>query len=162
MNAHAIGPLVAAVGVLLGATQSSLAHTEADAEWTVLTVARSGAWGLSTARLQSEAIAGALRQCRSRPTVDSDCGAELLAYKAGWGLAILCGDHRVMVASKGLEEANALADARVAALRQSYGSSLPPCHRLLTVDPEGGVMTASPSGSASISSSDSDTRDGRR
>jgi hypothetical protein len=144
MNAHAIGPLAAALGVLLGATQSALAQTEADAEWTVFTVARSGAWGLSTARLQSEAIAGAVRQCRSRGTVDSDCGAELLAYKTGWGLAILCGDHRVMVAGKDLEETKALAYARVAALRQSYGSGLPPCHWLLTVDPEGGVMTHEP------------------
>ena len=146
MNARAIWPLAAAVGVLLGATQSALAQTEADAEWTVLTVARSGAWGLSTARSQGEAIAGALQQCRSRATVDSDCGAELLAYKTGWCLAILCGEHRVMVAGKHLEEAEAVAYARVAALRQSYGSSLPPCHMLLTVDPEGGVMTREPFG----------------
>ena len=83
------------MGVLLGVTLSALAQTDADAEWTVLTVARSGAWGLSTARSQGEAIAGALRQCRSKATVDSDCGAELLAYKTGWGLAILCGEHRV-------------------------------------------------------------------
>jgi hypothetical protein len=146
MSAHAIWPLAAAVGVLLGATQSALAQTEADAEWTVLTVARSGAWGLSTARSQGEAIAGALRQCRSRATVDSDCGAELMAYKTGWGLAILCGDHRVMVAGKDLEEAKAVAYTRVAALTQSYGSSLPPCHRLLTIDLEGGVMARAPFG----------------
>ena len=54
-----------------------------DADWTVLTVSRSGAWGLSTARTQGEAIAGALRQCQGRSADLSDCGAELIAYKVG-------------------------------------------------------------------------------
>ena len=48
----------------------------------MLTVARNGAWGLSTARTQGEAIAGALRQCQGRSAEHSDCGPELIAYKS--------------------------------------------------------------------------------
>ena len=103
------------------------------------TVAYSGAWGLSTARSQGDAIAGALHQCQSKATSDNDCGAELVAYKTGWSLAILCGDHRVLVADKDLQAAEAAAYDRVAALARSYPPGLPACNRLLTVDPLGAV-----------------------
>jgi hypothetical protein len=118
-----------------------LAQSEPDSGWTVLTVAHTGTWGLSTAPSQGEAIAGAVRQCRSRAANDSDCGAELLAYKVGWSLAILCDDSRVLVSAVSLEKAETVAYERVAALRQSHAFSLLSCRRLLTVDPEGAVTT---------------------
>ncbi len=134
--------LVAGLGFLLDGAPSALAQSEPDPGWTVLTVAHSGSWGLSTARSQGEAIAGAVRQCQSRAADDSDCGAELLAYKIGWSLAILCDDSRVLVSAVSLEEAEAVAYERIAVLRQSHASSLLPCHRLLTVDPAGAVTTS--------------------
>ena len=139
--------LAASVGILLVAAPQALAQAASDPEWTVLTVARSGAWGLSSARSQGEAITGAVRQCQSRSSDLDDCGAEFVAYKAGWGLAILCGDHRVLVAAGDLEEAKSAAHERIAALNQSYASGLPPCRRLLTVDPAG-VLTVDPVGVA--------------
>jgi hypothetical protein len=112
-----------------------------DEGWTVLTVARSGAWGLSTARTQGEAIAGALRQCQGRSVDHSDCGAELIAYKVGWALAYLCGDHRVMATAVEWEAVEAIVSERIAALAQIHGD-LPSCRRLLTVDPVGAVSAA--------------------
>jgi hypothetical protein len=112
-----------------------------DEGWTVLTVARSGAWGLSTARTQGEAIAGALRQCQGRSAEHSDCGAELIAYKVGWALAFLCGDHRVMATAEEWETVEAIASGRIAALRQTH-ADLPRCRHLLTVDPVGAVTAA--------------------
>jgi hypothetical protein len=47
----------------------------------VLTVARSGAWGVSTARTQGEAIAGALRQCHGRSAEHSDGGKLIVSIK---------------------------------------------------------------------------------
>jgi hypothetical protein len=137
----ALGALAAGLGLLLIAAPSARGQAESDAEWTVLTVAHNGAWGLSTARSQGEAIAGALRQCQSRSPDPADCGAELVAYRIGWGLAILCGDHRVVVSADDLAAAEAAAYERIAALKQSYASGLPPCRRLVTVDPAGAVMT---------------------
>ena len=116
------------------------AEPEPEPEWTVLTVAQSGAWGLSTARSQGEAIARALGQCQSRASDHDDCGAELLAYKVGWSLAILCGEHRVLASGADLREALTVAYERIAVLRQSYPSGLATCRRLLTVD-ECGVVT---------------------
>jgi hypothetical protein len=135
--------LAAGLAILPVSAPSALAEAGCDAEWTVLTVAHNGAWGLSTARSQGEAIAGALRRCQSRsPDPDpghGDCGAELVAYRVGWALAILCGDHRVVVSADDLEEAETAAHERIAALKLSYASGLPPCRRLLSVDPAGTV-----------------------
>jgi hypothetical protein len=133
--------LAIGLGVVSDEAPSALAQSEPDPGWTVLTVAHSGTWGLSTARSQGEAIAGAVRQCQSRAADDSDCGAQLLAYKVGWGLAILCDDSRVLVSAVSLEEAETVAYERIAVLRQSHASSPLSCHRLLTVDPEGAVTT---------------------
>ena len=137
--------LAMGLGLVLDGAPSALAQSSAQSEtdpgWTVLTVAHSGTWGLSTACSQGEAIAGAVRQCQSRAADDSDCGAELLAYKVGWSLAILCDDSRVLVSADSLEEAETAAYERIAALRQSHASSLLACHRLVTVDPAGAVTT---------------------
>ena len=138
----ALRSLAAGLGLLLVAAPSALAQAGSDPEWTVLTVAHSGAWGLSTARSQGEAIAGALSQCQSRSADPGDCGSEFVAYKVGWAVAILCGDHRVMVSADDLDAAEAAACERIAALKLSWPSGLPPCRRLLTVDPAGVITTA--------------------
>jgi hypothetical protein len=133
--------LAAGLAILLVPAPPAAAQAESDAEWKVVTVARDGAWGLSSARSQGEAIAGAVRQCQARSVGHGDCGAELVAYRIGWAVAILCGDHRVLVSAGSLEEAETAADRRLAALEQSYPSGLPACLRLLTIDPAGGITT---------------------
>jgi hypothetical protein len=133
---------IAGCATFLAVALPALAETGSpDEGWTVLTVARSGAWGLSTARTQGEAIARALRQCQGRSVEHSDCGAELIVYKIGWALAFLCGDHRVMATAEDREVVEAMAIARIAALSQIHGE-LPRCRHLLTVDPVGAVTAA--------------------
>jgi hypothetical protein len=132
----------AGCATFLAVASPALAETGfPDEGWTVLTVARSGAWGLSTARTQGKAIAGALRQCQRRSAEHSDCGAVQLHYKVGWAIAMLCGHHRVMVAARDRESVEAIAVERIAALRRIHGE-LPHCRRLLTVDPVGAITTA--------------------
>ena len=75
--------LAAGLAILLVPAPPAAAQAESDAEWKVVTVARDGAWGLSSARSQGEAIAGAVRQCQSRSGDLGDCGAELVAYRIG-------------------------------------------------------------------------------
>jgi hypothetical protein len=137
-----IRSLIAGCGILLAAAPAALAETgHSDAEWTVLTVSRSGAWGLSTARTQGKAIAGALRQCQARSPEPSDCGAVQLHYKVGWAIAVLCGHHRIMVAARDRQAVEAIASERIAALGQIQGD-LPSCRRVLIVDAMGGVTAA--------------------
>jgi hypothetical protein len=132
---------LAGCAILLAVAPSALAETErSHADWTVLTVARSGAWGMSTARTQGKAIAGSLSQCQARSPEPSDCGAVQLHYKGGWALALVCGHHRVMVAARDRESAEAIAIERISALEQIHGT-LPPCRRVLTIDPAGATTT---------------------
>src|SRR5687768_3932134 len=92
---------------------------QGDTEWTVVTLARDGSWGVGTAELQGPAIASALRKCNAMSR-KSDCGAEFTAVRRGWTLGILCGDHRVLVAASELATAEEEAQARESSLRTLY------------------------------------------
>jgi hypothetical protein len=122
---------------------------QGDTEWTVVTLARAGSWGVGHAELQGPAIATALRKCNAMSR-KSDCGAEFTAVRRGWTLGILCGDHRVLVAARELATAEREAQARESYLRTLYGESLPGCWRVMTVDPDGFVIKARPPGIAKI------------
>ena len=82
------------------------AAAEESTNWTVLTVARNGNWRIASARTQGEAIAGAVFRCQAMTADESDCGAELVALKSGLAIALLCGDHRVIVTGNELAEAD--------------------------------------------------------
>ena len=87
----------ACFALLLAAPVLPAAAGKEPTNWTVLTVARNGAWGIATAPTQGEAIAGAVFRCQAMTADESDCGAELVAFKTGLAVALLCGDHRVIV-----------------------------------------------------------------
>jgi hypothetical protein len=108
----------ACLALLLAASGLSAAADETN--WIVLTVARNGNWGIASARIRSEAIAGALDRCQAMTTDESDCGAERVAFKRGWALALKCGDHRVIVTASDTEEADSFALDRLAT-RGLYG-----------------------------------------
>jgi hypothetical protein len=140
-------PVVAATGTPLPAT------AEPFEEWTVVTLARDGSWGAGTADTQSAAIAAALRKCNAMSGQRSDCGAEFTAIKNGWTIGLLCGDHRALAASTDRVATEQAAEARRSYLATLYGADLPPCRRVLTVDPEGFVIAPKVDGpkAASIS-----------
>jgi hypothetical protein len=131
--------VVTALVFLLGA--GPLAAAEEDPDWTVVTIARDGSWGVATSAAQVGAIADAIRDCQEMSNTQSDCGAEFTAVRGGWTLALLCGDHRVLVADRDLEDAKAAALNREIDLKLFYVPDLPPCRRVLTVDPRGVVAT---------------------
>jgi hypothetical protein len=131
--------LMACFAVLLAAPGLSAADEETN--WTVLTVARNGNWGIARARTRSEAIAGALDRCQAMTADESDCGGELVAFRSGLALALMCGDYRVIVAANDSEEADSSALERLLALRELYGSDFPACKHLLRIDSHGALTT---------------------
>jgi len=108
-----------------------------ESEWTVVTLALDGSWGVGTSEHYGPALASALRKCNAMSKEQSDCGAEVTAVRQGWTLGILCGEHRVLVAAPDLATAIREAEARQTYLRDVYGDSLPGCSRVVSVDPEG-------------------------
>jgi hypothetical protein len=119
---------------LLLPTPSAAQH---ETEWTVVTLARDGSWGVGTSEYYGPALASALRKCDALSDGQSDCGAEVTAVRQGWTLGILCGDHRVLVAAADLTTAIMDAQARQLYLRDLYGDSMPSCSCVMWVDPRG-------------------------
>jgi hypothetical protein len=75
-------------------------------------------------------------------TVDeSACGAELVAFKSGLALALLCGDYRVIVTANDPAEADRFAVDRLVVLRELYGFDFPVCQHLLQIDAHGALTT---------------------
>jgi hypothetical protein len=123
------------LAVLLLSPASVAAQHES--EWTVVTLALDGSWGVGTSEYYGPALASALRKCEAMSDGQSDCGAEVTAVRQGWTLGILCGDHRVLVAATDLTTAIMDAQARQIYLRELYGDSLPSCSCVMWVDPRG-------------------------
>jgi hypothetical protein len=121
--------------VLMAAVPSA---AQDDGEWTVVTLALDGSWGVGTSEQQGQALASAVRKC-SAMSRESDCGAEFTAVRRGWTLGLLCGNHRVLVAAKELVNADREAQFRECDLKTQYEWSLPFCWRVITVDPDGFV-----------------------
>ena len=120
---------------------SGLSAAAEDNNWIVLTVARNGNWGIASARTQGEAIAGAISRCQAMTAGDSDCGAELVAFKSGLAMALLCGEHRVIVTANDPVEADGFALDRLVLLRELYGSDFPVCQHLLQIEAHGALTT---------------------
>jgi hypothetical protein len=120
---------------------SGLSAAAEDNNWIVLTVARNGNWGIASGRTQGEAIAGAVIRCQAMTAGESDCGAELVAFKSGLATALLCGDHRVIVTANDPAEADRFALDRLILLRERYGADFPACQHLLRIDSSGALAT---------------------
>ena len=119
-----------------------------ESEWTVVTLARNGSWGVGTSEYYGPALASALRKCEAMSTGQSDCGAEVTAVRQGWTLGILCGDHRVLVAATDLTTAILDAQVRQIYLRDLYGDGMPSCSCVAWVDPQGFASSSRKFGSA--------------
>ena len=132
--------MLAACFVLFLAT-SPLSAADEETNWTVLTIARNGNWGIASARTQGEAIAGALDRCQAMTADESDCGAEFVAFRSGLALALMCGDYRVIVTANDPAEADRFALDRLVVLRELYGSDFPVCQHLLQIDAHGALTT---------------------
>jgi hypothetical protein len=145
-NRRKSGPtrLALVASLLLGMTPSS--HADSDGaivlgEYvTVLTLASDGAWGTATEASTGRAIALAIRDCKSMSRRALGCGAKLTTVTAGWSVAVLCGDETIIRAAAQLADAERMAIEREIELRNVYGRNMPPCVRVVTVNPNGMII----------------------
>ena len=109
-------------------------------DWTVVTMARDGSWGLGTGTSPGPAIAAAIRNCKAMASGASDCGAQFATTRGGWIIANLCGDRKILATADTREEAERAALRREIALEQFYAPDTAPCRRVVTVDPRGVLL----------------------
>lgn len=112
--------------------------------WTVATMSPDGSWGVATEIYMYRAIAGAVSNCRRMSPRKIGCGAQLKAIRAGWIVAVRCGDTNIIVADNNIVAARAAAGDREIALRLTHAGDGPRCHRVITVSPQGIVIHHAP------------------
>ena len=111
-------------------------------DWTVVTMAPDGSWGSATESSVGQALAKAIANCKAMSGTKVGCGAQFRAIQAGWIVAARCGDRNIVVAERLLADAERAARRREAEFREHYARDMPPCRRVLAVNPRGGVMVA--------------------
>jgi hypothetical protein len=104
--------IVCALAVAFGVAQArseTWRETAAAEDWmhdfTVLTMAPDGAWGVATEPFVNRAIANAIARCKAMSGKDLGCGAYMTSIRAGWVLGIRCGRQNIIVADRDLAEA---------------------------------------------------------
>ena len=130
--------MVGAFGPAIGQTNSPPAEFET-APTTVLTMTANGGWGAATHDSVGAAVAGAIADCHLRFRNARGCGAFQKGISAGWILGIRCGEMNILVAKKTLVAAEQAAIDEEVELRREYGGDLPPCVRVVSVDPAGAI-----------------------
>ena len=141
---------VCVVAVSLGAVDSTRAQFDWRAQavsedwmhdFTVLTMAPDGSWGVATETFINRAIARAIDNCKAMSGTELGCGAYFTSIRAGWSLGICCGRENIVVGEKFLADAERRALRREAELRAHYAPNMPDCVRVVTVDPNGTIVT---------------------
>jgi hypothetical protein len=133
--------LVIALGTHSAARATQPAAIEEWAhDFTVLTMVPDGSWGTATDPRVNRAIYLAIERCKAMSAAKIGCGAYLTTVRGGWSVGIRCGRHNIIVADRDLAEAERRALKREADLRALYVPNMPPCARIVTVDPNGAVV----------------------
>jgi hypothetical protein len=150
--------IACALGLTMGTINASMAQPAsaqppaierwAD-DFTVLTMAPDGAWGTGTDAHVNGAINRAINSCREMSSKQIGCGAYMTTVRGGWSLGIRCGEETILVAERDLAEAERAALVREAELRYTYARNMPPCRRIVTVDPNGNALV-DPNGNAVV------------
>jgi hypothetical protein len=116
------------------------AHEFETASVTVLVMAPNGSWGAATEDSIGVATAAAIAHCKTMYRKAVGCGAYSTVIRAGWSLGIRCGDETIMAAERTLIEAEQAVIDRELELRRFYRPDLPPCVRLVSIDPSGAII----------------------
>jgi hypothetical protein len=109
-------------------------------DWTVVTMAPDGSWGSATEPSIGQALAKAIGNCKAMSGKEIGCGALFRAIQGGWVLVSRCGDRNIVIAERRLADAERVARERETDLRERYAPDMPPCRRMLTVNPRGAVV----------------------
>lgn len=118
------------------------AHTDSNwsKEVTVLAIAPDGSWGTATAPFINEAIGRAIANCKTKYRGEIGCGYRFTSIRAGWSFALRCGQENILVAEKTLQAAEQAAVNSELRLRRDYYPDMPPCVRVVSVDPDGRII----------------------
>lgn len=108
-----------------------------DGRWTVLTVAPDGSWGAATESMSNRAIANAIAECRFKYRAEVGCGGHQVAVQQGWIVGLRCGKENILAAGRSQAEADWSAMRGENELRRLYVPDMPPCRRIVTIDPRG-------------------------
>jgi hypothetical protein len=149
-NGFALLLMLAAVGNPLAEVSYPEPLYEWDNDWTVLTMAPDGAWGVATEMDVIRAITSAVGNCRTRTPAEIGCGGQFIMFRAAWSLGVRCGEHNILIAEKDLDDAELRASWREYELRKLYVPDLPPCNVVVTVDPAGRIVPPGMSNSGRI------------
>jgi hypothetical protein len=142
-----------ALALTLGAVAAAFAQLASSQppaieEWahdfTVLTMAPDGAWGTATDSRINRAIHLAITNCKAMSEMQLGCGSYMTTVRGGWSLGIRCGKENIITADRHLAEAEQRARRRETELRERYVRDMPPCARVVTVDPNGAVVAPPP------------------
>ncbi len=154
MSRHAVQNVACALALSVCALDSSLAQSNSSradlapvsasedywAAPTVLTIAPNGSWGTATDQSIHTAITTAIANCKKMHQEKIGCGSQFTTIRAGWSLVIRCGRENIIVAEKTLADAEQAAINRENELRRIYVPNMPPCARVVTIDPHGAIV----------------------
>jgi hypothetical protein len=107
---------------------------------TVVAIAPDGTWGVATDPITGRAIANAMADCKNKYQSKIGCGSQMTFVHGGWSIGKRCGDRNIFVAEESLAKAEQAAINREIQLRQFYAPNMPPCVRVMSVDPNGDVV----------------------
>jgi len=144
-GATTVFALACALPLGLAAFYSPAVHSgTADEHWradvTVVAIAPDGTWGTATDPLTNRAVAKAIEDCKAKYASEIGCGYRSTFVRQGWSLVFRCGTQNILVAEKGLADAQWAAFRQERDLRARYVRNMPACERTLTVDPEGQII----------------------
>jgi hypothetical protein len=109
-------------------------------DYTVVAIAPDGTWGVATEPIIGHAIANAIADCKKKYQAKIGCGSRITSIRGGWSIGKRCGDRSIFVAEESLAKAEQAAINRETELRQFYAPDMPPCVRVMSVDPNGDVV----------------------
>jgi hypothetical protein len=154
MKEHLMGAAVCVLGISVAAAAESYGQTtfylnrpvlaqtkdESAKDVTALVIAPDGTWGTATDPHSGPALGRAIANCKIKHAHKIGCGYRSTFIREGWSLVIRCGQENIIVAEKTLQAAEQAAVDSELNLRRNYKPNMPPCVRVVMVDPDGRVI----------------------
>jgi len=122
------------------ATELNVPPSASTDDYTVVAITPDGTWGVATDPITGRAIANAMADCKNKYQSKIGCGSRIITIRGGWSIGMRCGNRSIFVAEETLAKAEQAAINRETELRQFYAPDMPPCVRVMSVDPNGYVV----------------------